>query len=248
MADPILTLDGLGRQFGSSWAVRELSFSVPSREIFGLLGPNGAGKTTTLRMLIGLLRPSQGNATIGGFDVVRDDLQVRRIVGYMPETPALVDAMNLGTFLTFVGQTHGLSRQKILEAGAALSERLGLQDLGRDPLGILSFGTRKKVMLAALLLPEPRLLLLDEPTAGLDPGSAASVHQLLREAAARGAAVVLSTHLLDAAERICDRLAVIRQGSLVALGTLDEVRQGRSEMDLTDLFLELTNPAEPVEA
>jgi ABC-2 type transport system ATP-binding protein len=240
MSEPLLVCDRLTRRFGALEAVRELSLEVGAGEVYGLLGPNGAGKTTTLRMLVGLLHPSGGSARIAGHDIVSEDLQVRRVLGYMPEFPVLLDAMDLASFLAFVGDLRGLSRADLDRRATELVARLGLTESLGEPVGTGSFGTRKKMLLAGILLHEPLVLLLDEPTAGLDPGSAAAVHGLLSEAAGRGAAVLVSTHLLESAERLCHRIGVVHRGRLVAEGTPSELMAGRGGKDLTEVFLELT--------
>ncbi len=247
MTEPLLVCDRLTRRFGKLEAVRDLSLEVHAGEIYGLLGPNGAGKTTTLRMLVGLLHPTGGSARIAGHDVVSEDLQVRRVIGYMPESPVLLDAMDLATFLAFVGDLRGLSRVESERRSAGLISRLGLSASLGESVGSGSFGTRKKMLLAGILLHEPRVLLLDEPTAGLDPGSAAAVHGLLSEAAGRGAAVLVSTHLLESAERLCHRIGVVHRGRLIAEGSPAELRAGSGGKDLTEVFLELTAGAAPPE-
>ena len=241
---------GLTKRFGSLVAVRDLDLAVEAGELFGFLGPNGAGKTTTVRMLVGLLQPTAGTAVVAGHDVLEEPLEVKRAVGYLAEVPYLYEKLTGAEFLRFVGGLHGLTDAESDERAERL---LALFDLGekRDELVQgYSRGMRQKLGLSAALLHEPRVLLLDEPLAGFDPRSAARAEEVLRELCGRGVSVLMCTHVLEIAERMCDRIGILDRGQLIAVGSMDELRRQARSADgatLEDLFLELTGDAEIAE-
>jgi ABC-2 type transport system ATP-binding protein len=238
----IQTID-LTRSFGSLTAVKELNLKVHQGELFGFLGPNGAGKTTTIRMLVGLLRPTSGRAMVAGHDVQRDPMAVKRTTGYLAQTPLLYDKLTGREFLRFTGGLYGLEDDEIEARAERLLELLGLVDKGDQLIESYSGGMRHKIGLCSALLHEPRLLVLDEPLAGLDPAGARRVKDLLRELCVRGGTVFLSTHVLEIAERVCDRVGILHAGQLIAVGTMQELRQqarSAAETTLEDLFLQLT--------
>jgi ABC-2 type transport system ATP-binding protein len=234
---------GLTRYYGSLAAVQDLNLSVEQGELFGFLGPNGAGKTTTIRMLVGLLRPTDGTACVAGHDVTQDPLAVKRVVGYLAQTPLLYERLTGREFLRFLGGLHGLSDGKIDARTGGLLGLMDLADRADDPIESYSGGMRHKIGLCAALLHEPPVLILDEPLTGLDPYSARRIKDLLRELCLRGNTVFLSTHVLEIAERVCDRVGILDRGHLIAVGTMEALRaQARStaETTLEDLFLQLT--------
>ena len=233
----------LVKRFGVVVAVDGVSFRAERGEIFGFLGANGAGKTTTLRMICGLLTPTSGSALIEGFDVVTDPLRAKARLGYLDEEPFVHPHLTGREFLDYVADLYRMPR------GAQRSERmerlLRLFDLANrdgELIGTYSHGMRQKIGLASLLIREPSVLLLDEPTNGLDPRSARLVKDLLEELAARGTTVLLSTHILEVAQALCRRVAIIDRGHIVATGTMDELRAqaGSENASLEDLFLKLT--------
>ncbi len=243
----MIEVQGLTKRYGPVTAVSDVTFRVEAGEIFGFLGPNGAGKTTTIKMLIGLLRPSAGVALIGGHDVERDPTAAKSLIGYVPDEPYLPDKLSAREFLQFVG---GLYRLPTAQARRRSEELLKLFDLtGRadELIGGYSHGMRQKTALAGALLHDPRALFLDEPTVGLDPRSARLIKDILRQLAARGTAVFLTTHILEIAERLCDRVAIIRGGRVIAVGTMDELRAEAHDQSLEDIFLALTGGAEYAE-
>ncbi|HLZ68745.1 MAG TPA: ABC transporter ATP-binding protein [Dehalococcoidia bacterium] len=237
---PAIETHGLGKRFGETVALRDLDLRVARGEIVGFLGPNGAGKTTTMRMLAALLKPSAGTIRIGGVDVLQQPLAARRVVGFVPETPFLYEKLTGREFLSFTAGLFGVKDPSSqIERLLRLFE---LEERGDDLVEGYSRGMRQKLGLAGVLLHEPEVLLLDEPTNALDPRSARTVKDLLLGLRDRGRAVLLSTHVLEIAEQLCDRVAIIDAGALIASGTLAELRQrtGAGDASLEDVFLRLT--------
>jgi ABC-2 type transport system ATP-binding protein len=234
-----LEIRGLSRRYGTLTAVDHLDLEVRPGEILGFLGPNGAGKTTTLRCASGLLRPHEGTIRVHGFDLEREPLRARASLGFVPDRPFLYPRLTAREFLDLVGALYDVPAAPARERGDALLDRL---DLGRERDELIetySLGMRQKVAVAAALIHDPPQLLLDEPLGGLDPLSARALKDLLRERAAAGHGVMVSTHLLDVAERLCDRVAIVHRGRLRASGTLEELRRGGAATTLEDVFLEL---------
>jgi ABC-2 type transport system ATP-binding protein len=244
----ILEIKALTRRFGEQTAVDALTLSIDAGEIFGLLGPNGAGKTTTLKLMLGMLRPSAGSATVLGLDCTTQSREVKEQIGYCPDEPAFYDFLTGRETLDFAIEVRGLDRDASwkrldpLMAALAFGSELDLLVSG------YSLGMKKKLAVLAALVHAPRVLVLDEPTNGLDPPTAANLRTLLRELATeRGTAVLLSTHLLDMAARLCDRLLLLNHGRLIAQGTVDELRE-RAELGkealLEEAFLALVSAVE----
>jgi ABC-2 type transport system ATP-binding protein len=237
----------LQKRYGDTLAVKGVDLQVRSGEIFGFLGPNGAGKTTTIKMLIGLLRPSAGSARIGGFDIQQQSIAAKSLVGYVPDQPYLPEKLTAREFLDFIAGLYQLDRLTARRRGEELLKLFDLEDRGDDLIGGYSHGMRQKTALAGALLHDPQAFFLDEPTVGLDPRSARLIKDILHGVAGRGAAVFMSTHILEIAERICDRVAIIGDGRVIAIGTIDELRAGRTGESLEDIFLQLTGGAEEAE-
>jgi ABC-2 type transport system ATP-binding protein len=237
----------LVKKFGDKAAVNGVQLEVNGGEIFGFLGPNGAGKTTTIKMICGLLRPTAGTALVGGFDIQQQSIQAKSILGYVPDEPMLYDKLSAREFLGFVADLYNVP---VMQAGHRAEELLKLFDLAGDADNLIegfSHGMRQKTAIAGALMHDPKVLVLDEPTVGLDPKSARLIKDILRQLAERGAAVFLSTHILEIAERMCDRIGIIDHGNLIAVGTVDELRAGQSGQSLEDIFLSLTGGAEYAE-
>ncbi|MEZ4392745.1 MAG: ABC transporter ATP-binding protein [Polyangiales bacterium] len=238
--DPVLEAQGLAKHFGAKVALAEMSLALPAGEIFGLLGPNGAGKSTTINLFMGFLQPTRGWARVCGIDCSRDTRDAMRLVGHMPEEPSLFENLTgretAAFALTMRGEDHPPRRRDV----DLLAERLGFSAEMDQLVAGYSMGMRKKLALVLALAHDPRVLLLDEPTNGLDPVVAREVREILRERAARGVTVVLSTHLLDVAQRVCNRLGLIVRGQLRAVGTPDEVLARAGAASLEDAFLALT--------
>lgn len=233
----------LTRLYGSKAVVKDLNLTVNPGEIFGFLGPNGAGKTTTIRMIVGLLRPTSGRVIVAGHDMQHEPLLVKRSVGYLAQTPTVYERLTGREFLRFMGGLYGVDEEKIATRADHL---LALTELSADADRLIesySGGMRHKIGLCGSLMHEPAVLVLDEPLTGLDPHSAQRIKQLLRQLCQQGCTVFLSTHVLEVAERMCDRVAILDRGQLVAVGTLDVLRaQAQSSMESTleDLFIQLT--------
>jgi ABC-2 type transport system ATP-binding protein len=208
----------LSKRYGEFTAVRDLELSVEQGEVFGFLGPNGAGKTTTIRIMMGILVPSSGRVTIDGLDCQTDRVEVKRRVGYLPDNPIFYDYLRGREILTFVGEMHGQSRAEAEKRAGMLLEDLALDDASDEFAVNYSAGMRKKLGLACALIHEPSVLILDEPTNGLDPRASREVQERLRISAAQGKTIFLSTHLLNMAERLCSRVGIIHKGELIAVG------------------------------
>jgi len=240
--EPALALEvlNLHKTFGANPAVHGLSLGIRAGEFYALLGPNGAGKTTTLRMVAGLLRPDSGQVRIFGVDVADQPERAKRPLAWVPDEPMLYDKLRSLEYLEFVAGLWGMS------AAAAkaqqLLEWLGLWQQRHDYIETYSKGMRQKLALAGALIHGPRLLILDEPLTGLDAAAARQVKDLLKDIVRRGATVVLTTHILEVAERLAERIGIIASGRLIAEGTLDQLRalQGDSRGTLEDVFLNLT--------
>jgi ABC-2 type transport system ATP-binding protein len=216
----VVTLDRVTKRYGSHLAVDNVSLEVGQGEIMGLLGPNGSGKTTILRILTGYLRPSAGAARVAGFDIVRDGRAARGRVGYVPEDAPLYPQMRVNEFLAFMGRLRGLGGEKLRGRLALARERLALQDMGDTIIGRLSRGYRQRVALAQAVLHQPDLLVLDEPTNGLDPRQIIEFRGLIR-GVAEHCAVVITSHILGEIERIADRVAILLEGRLLAVKSLE---------------------------
>lgn len=219
---PAIQLRSASRAFGDRLALHPLDLTVEPGEVFGLLGPNGSGKTTTLRILATLIRPTSGSAEVLGFDVTADPMAVRRNVGVMPEKPSLYERLTVCDNLVFWADAHEVPEPK--KAIASALAFVGLSDRTNDRVGQLSKGQRQRVALARAIVHRPKVLLLDEPSSGLDPSAAAAMERMIRELVANGATVLMNTHRLAEAERICDRVAILRHGRLLELGTPRQLR------------------------
>ena len=235
--------------YGDKVAVKDVSFEVRANEVFGFLGPNGAGKTTTIKMIVGLLLPTSGTVKVAGYDVQAQPLLAKAASGYVPDTPNLYTKLTGRELLRFIGDLYDLDRQQVAQRTDELLRMFDLSAAADDTIDSYSHGMQQKASLASALIHDPRVLVLDEPTVGLDPKSARLIKDILRQMAERGAAVFLSTHILEIAERMCDRIGIINKGELIAVGTMDELRSlgETSETSLEDIFLSLTGGAEVAE-
>jgi ABC-2 type transport system ATP-binding protein len=233
----LVQIQGLSKSYGSFQAVKGLTLSVSCGQVFALLGPNGAGKTTTIRMLMGILAPTSGTARIDGLDCFRDRVEVKRRVGYLPDEPIFQDYLRGGEIIHFSGEMHGLSRAEIENRMRPLLQQLELSDALEEFAVNYSRGMKKKLALVCAMLHDPALLILDEPTNGLDPFATRALHELIRANAAAGKTIFFSTHLLDQAEKLCTQIAILAKGQLAAHGTLDELRARlTSDSSLEEIF------------
>jgi ABC-2 type transport system ATP-binding protein len=234
----------LRKSFGELVAVDGLDLRVPRGSFYGFLGPNGAGKSTTIKCLTGLLRPTSGEMRILGLDPLADPIGVKRQVGVVPEDLALFDRLTGAETLAFVGQVYGLDRATRRARSAELLELMDLGGAGGELVTDYSHGMRKKLALAAALLPAPRLLFLDEPFEGVDAVASRQIKELLTRFVRGGGTIFLTSHVLEIVERLCDHVGVIRGGKLVAQGTLAELRSGAGAGTLEELFLSLVGASE----
>lgn len=214
----MLTVEGVSKRFGPTVAVQDLSFTVEQGEIFGLLGPNGAGKTTTLRLITGYMPPTTGRIKVAGFDVATAPLAVKQRLGYLPENPPLYPELTVREYLGFAASLKGLRRQGLVREVARVMEEAGVADVAGRLIGNLSRGYRQRVGLAQALLGSPELLVLDEPTVGLDPVQIAEMRRLIKELAVQHT-VILSSHILPEVNQLCQRVLILNQGRIAAQGT-----------------------------
>lgn len=237
----MIELRNLVKNFGDLLAVNDLSLTVPKGEFFAVLGPNAAGKTTTIKMLTGLIKPTRGQALIGGYDVQEHPIEARRRLAYVPDFPFLYDKLTPWEFFRFTGQMFQMPEDRI-EAGArALVPRFNLEEFVRKPIEGLSHGTKQRVAIVAALLHDPEVFVIDEPMVGLDPHHARVVKDVLKERSNAGMTVFLSTHQLSVAEEMADRIGIIHRGKLIAIGSHDELRKlAGHDGPLEQAFLTLT--------
>lgn len=238
----MIELIQLEKRFGDLVAVDKINLSVPRGEFLAVLGPNAAGKTTTIRMIAGLIKPSTGRIIVAGYDLQVDALPARRRMAYVPDFPFLYDKLTPSEFLRFTGQLFELSESAIDSKTAGLIERFSLKPYLHKPIEGLSHGTRQRVAIVSALLHEPEVFVIDEPMVGLDPFHARVVKDVLKERSEQGMTVFLSTHQLSVAEEMADRIAIMHQGRIVAVGTREELRtQSGASGPLEQTFLALTS-------
>jgi len=249
MDQALIKTHNLTKRYGAVAVVDGLNLEVYGGEIFGFLGPNGAGKTTTIKMLTGLVEPSEGEAYICGFDIRKQSTEAKSMLAYVPDQPKLYGKLSAREFLLLMADLYRIPRAVSAKRGEQLLEMFGLFDRADELLEGYSHGMRQKVMLAAALIHQPKVILLDEPTVGLDPASARLLKDILQELARQGVAVFVSTHILEIAERLCHRVGILKAGKLIAQGSPEELRQqvGRGGGSLEDIFLELTGSHEDAE-
>ena len=249
MPATLIETHDLIKRYGNKVAVNNVSFNVYSGEVFGFLGPNGAGKTTTLKMIVGLLQPTSGMVKVAGYDVQTQSMLAKASCGYVPDTPNLYAKLTGRELLRFVSDLYNLDRHQVAHRVDELLRMFDLANAADDTIDSYSHGMQQKASLAAALMHDPKVLVLDEPTVGLDPKSARLIKDILRQLADRGAAVMLSTHILEIAERMCDRIGIINKGQLIAVGTMDELRMldKAGQASLEDIFLGLTGGADETE-
>jgi ABC-2 type transport system ATP-binding protein len=237
----VIELDRLSKHYGEFVAVKELSLAVPAGEIFGFLGPNGAGKTTTIRMMMGLLRPSSGTIRLCGHDLAKEPLAAKRHCGFVPDRPFLYEKLTAIELLRFCADLYGLDPAGVDRRADELLELFDLGGWSGELIESFSHGMKQRLAFSAALLHQPKLLVVDEPMVGMDPRGARVLRSLLRTLADQGTTIFLSTHSLEVAEALSDRIGIIQRGELVALGTLEELRvRAGTAGRLEEIFLKLT--------
>ncbi len=240
----MIELRGISKTYAKSAvkAVDDLSLTVRDGEIFGFLGPNGAGKTTTIKMLTGVLRPDSGSAAVDGIDIAASPLEAKRRVGYVTDNPELFARLKAAEYLNFVGDVYGVDSGTRRDRVAEYAGLFGIRDALGGSIGSFSHGMKQKLIVTASLLPDPQNWVLDEPMVGLDPKAAFALKEVMRARAGAGKTVFFSTHVMEVAERLCDRLAIISKGRIVFVGTLAELKSSRgADGSLESLFLELVD-------
>src|SRR3954454_5685802 len=237
----MIELINIVKKFGDLVAVNDLSLLVERGEFFAVLGPNAAGKTTTIKILAGLMKPNSGAARVSGFDVQTQPLEARRRLAYVPDFPFLYEKLTPWEFFRFTGQLFQMDEARIQSAGRVLVTRFNLEPYVNKPIEGLSHGTRQRVAIVSALLHDPEVFVLDEPMVGLDPHHARVVKDILKERSRQGMTIFVSTHQLSVAEEMADRIGIIHNGKLIAVGTRDELReQSGSDGVLEHTFLALT--------
>ncbi|MFH1722117.1 MAG: ABC transporter ATP-binding protein [Candidatus Altiarchaeota archaeon] len=232
-----VSADNLSKRYGEKYAVKNLSFNVRKNEIFGFIGPNGAGKTTTLKVVSGIITPSEGECIVSGLNVIHNRIEVKELVGYLPEEDYLYGEMNLSEHLRYIGELYGVQN-----LDSAVSEILKLVDLDDTPdkvIKTMSKGQRRRAAIAKTLVHNPELVILDELTSGLDPVSSRKMFDTVKDLKDRGKTIIFSTHTLDEAVRLCDRILIIDEGEQKAIGTVEEILAQTGKDSLEDSFFYL---------
>lgn len=250
MEDSSIKIRGLFKNYGMVRALDGIDLDIQPGEIFGILGPNGSGKTTLLRIICSILEPTAGYVNVNGIDAIQEPLNIKSIVGYVPETPTLYESLTPTEFLGFIGSIRKVEPTVLAERIRRFAEAFEITDKMDTFIGSLSFGTKQKVAIISAFIHDPQIVVLDEGMNGLDPRSAKILKNLLVDYAGTGKTVIFSTHVLEVAENVCSRLSIIYRGNIVDTGTLDELRSrsGSTEDHLEDIFLKITGDSdlEPV--
>ena len=238
----MIRLENLTKLYGSFVAVDDISLDIPKGVLYGFLGPNGAGKTTTLRMIAGILRPSDGRVLVGGDDIHKDPLVAKRRLGFIPDRPFVYEKLTGAEFLRFVAGLYGQEGEIIDRRMAELLEVFELTSWKDELIEAYSHGMRQKIIISSALIHRPEVIVVDEPMVGLDPKAARLLKDIFRQFVSRGNTVLMSTHTLEVAEAMCDRIAIIQHGKIVASGTMADLRSQTASGDvgLEELFLKLT--------
>ncbi|AIM07132.1 ABC transporter ATP-binding protein [Bacillus anthracis] len=240
--DGMIEITNVSKSYnGSTYAVKDLSLSVPSGEIFGFLGPNGAGKSTTIKMITGIHGVDKGTITINGIDIMKNPMEAKRTFGYVPDSPDMFLRLKGIEYLNFMADMYEVPKEVRQERIESLAKKFDLYNALSDQIQSYSHGMRQKIVIIGVLVHEPDVWILDEPLTGLDPKSAYILKEMMREHADKGKIVFFSTHVLEVAEKLCDRVAIINKGNLQFKGNLDEMRDHfKSNESLEKMFLEMT--------
>ena len=246
----MIELVNLTKRYAQTLAVDDITLNVPAGEVFGFLGPNGAGKTTTIRMMMGLLQPTAGAVILGGHDLAREAIAAKQLCGFVPDRPHVHEKLTGAEFLEFVAGLYRVPWAVMAKRREELLEMFDLADWATELVESYSHGMKQRLVMAAALIHAPRLLIVDEPMVGLDPRGARLLKRTLRQLAESGVTVFMSTHSLEVAEETCDRIGIINQGRLIAVGTVEELRHqagSHSDARLEAIFLKLTGGEDVVE-
>ena len=236
----MIQTEHLSKSYDAKLALADLTMAVEPGEILGFLGPNGAGKSTTVKILTGMIRASSGRAVVAGFDIATDPLEVKKRIGYVPETAALYDGLTAAEYLELIGCLHHLDPKTTATRRGELLELFGLGDVQHQRMTEFSKGMRQKVLIASALIHRPDVLFLDEPLDGLDANAAAVVKELLKKLAAQGRTILFCSHILEVVERICTRIVIVNDGRQVTSGTAAEIRAATGTASLEEAFSHLT--------
>lgn len=237
----MIELIKLTKKFGDLVAVDNIDLYIPKGEFFAVLGPNAAGKTTTIKMIAGLIKPTHGTVKIGGHDIQLEPIEARKKMAYVPDFPFLYEKLTVKEFLLFTGQIFEMPEQKIIRNAEYLVKLFNLEDFLHKQIEGLSHGTRQRVVIVSALMHEPEVFVIDEPMVGLDPHHARILKDILKEKSQEGMTVFFSTHQVEVAEELADRVGIINKGKLIAVGTLDELRrQSGSSGSLESVFISIT--------
>lgn len=243
MVKNLLKLKNISKSYGKGTikAVDDVSLDIRPGEIFGFLGPNGAGKTTTIKMVVGLLKPDTGTISVNNIDVWEEPLKAKSIISYVPDNPEVYDRLKGIEYLNFIGDMYGIPKEQRQRKLEHYLELFNIKDAVGDLIASYSHGMKQKLVLTSALLNDPKLFILDEPMVGLDPKSSFNLKEIMRNMCNEGKTVFFSTHVLEVAEKLCDRIAIINNGKIIALGTMEELRSHAVERkSLENIFLELT--------
>ncbi len=243
----MIELKRLTKRFGNLMAVDHVSISIPEGQICGYLGPNGAGKTTTVKMLIGMMRPTEGTATIGGWDIQKESLEVKRLIGYVPESGALYQSLTPFEYLQFVGRLYGMDDRDIARRIDEFSHVFQMGDEIHQRMTGFSKGMKQKVLIESTLIHNPQVIFLDEPLTGLDANTALLLKELLRHLADEKKTIFYCSHILEVVENLCDRVVIIDKGQIVADGSVDELKSMTKRSSLEGVFSQLTQAEDVAE-
>ncbi len=239
----MLKIENLSKTYGKGTvkAVDNINLEIKSGEIFGFLGPNGAGKTTTIKMIVGLLKPDSGKISIDGVDMWERPLEAKSLISYVPDNPEIYDKLNGIEYLNFIADMYSISKEERLAKIEYYTKLFNIEHALGDIIGSYSHGMKQKLVLTSALINNPSLFILDEPMVGLDPKSSFNLKEIMRNMCDEGKTVFFSTHVLEVAEKLCDRIAIINKGKIITVGTMEELRSHAQEREsLENIFLELT--------
>jgi ABC-2 type transport system ATP-binding protein len=242
----MIVIDHLVKNYGDHIAVNDISLEIKAGEIFGFLGPNGSGKTSTIKIIMGLMKPTSGTVTIDGHDIQRDPISAKKVLGYIPDRPILYEKLTAWEYMKFIAGMYGIDETVLHERGMQYLKIFELTEWVNELVGNFSHGMKQRLNLSAVFTRNPGVLILDEPLIGLDPRGARLLKEILHRSRNNGMCIFMSTHILEIAEQMCDRMAIIYKGNVITTGTSDDLRQqaDTSESGLEQVFLRLTGGAD----